>query len=427
MTYTMYNMPRPVLASRHKTLDWVDGAAAVFVVIWVSEAFARLGLNTFFTVMVYAYFVPRFYFAARWLFPAVLRIWPMLLYPALCMVSVAWSLVPQISFVAAIQLWFTLCLGVFLGHRFRLSGLAALIVTGLGLTILLSLVNLTNLWPPAFGPDGGFQGIYTNKNALGQRCALVILTGALFFVSQRAAAVRWAWCGWLVCVAAVLTLTQSITAIVLCVLAVGGFGLATLRGPAFTGLTIILCCLVASGLVAVWSLDIALIEDGLAALGKTSTLTGRTLLWEIAMNRAQDRPLLGVGYMAYWSAPEFAQDVSIINGLYGATVEAFHNVFLETLVMLGPFGVVSMAALIGFSMRAIWRAPKGSLRTWALALFAVLIFSAMLGSSLYRPHELTLLMVVALAAACAAASEAALPVARSSETTPRPMPPKVQS
>ncbi|MEM8872559.1 MAG: O-antigen ligase family protein, partial [Pseudomonadota bacterium] len=203
--------------------------------------------------------------------------------------------------------------------------------------------------------------------------------------------------------------------------------LATLRGPAFTGLTIILCCLVASGLVAVWSLDIALIEDGLAALGKTSTLTGRTLLWEIAMNRAQDRPLLGVGYMAYWSAPEFAQDVSIINGLYGATVEAFHNVFLETLVMLGPFGVVSMAALIGFSMRAIWRAPKGSLRTWALALFAVLIFSAMLGSSLYRPHELTLLMVVALAAACAAASEAALPVARSSETTPRPMPPKVQS
>ncbi|MEM8872522.1 MAG: hypothetical protein AAGE38_19130, partial [Pseudomonadota bacterium] len=78
MTYTMYNVPRPVLASRHKTLDWVDGAAAVFVVIWVSEAFARLGLNTFFTVMVYAYFVPRFYFAARWLFPAVLRIWPML-------------------------------------------------------------------------------------------------------------------------------------------------------------------------------------------------------------------------------------------------------------------------------------------------------------------------------------------------------------
>ena len=420
MVQALTDPPSPAVTTPHRALDWADGVMAIFVMVWVSEAFVRLGLDTFFTATVYAYFVPRFLFSAGWLVPQILRIWPMLVYPALCTVSVAWSLVPQLSLVAAIQLWFTLCLGVFLGYRFRLSGLAALVMVGLGLTIVLSAMNLGGTWPPAFGPDGGFQGIYTNKNALGQRCALVILTALLFLSAQQAGSARVGWIVLVIAVAAVLVLSQSVTAGLLSVMAVGLFAALRLRGASMLAALIAGGTLALIGVVFLWIYDVALVEDGLAALGKTPTLTGRTMLWQIALERARDYPLLGVGYMAPWSAPEFAQEIAVINSLYGGTVAAFHNVFLEALVMLGPLGVLAMVLLIATSAVALWRHPVGALRDWGLILFGLLVASALLGSSLYRPHELTLLMVVAFAAAAPGASGAAPPAARSGGTTDRP-------
>ena len=71
---------------------------------------------------------------------------------------------------------------------------------------------------------------------------------------------------------------------------------------------------------------------------------------------------------------------------------------LEILAGTGPLGLAAMALLLIHALVAVFTAPPTPERTWAMVVLAALVLLSLLGSSLYRPHELTLLLVVALAA-----------------------------
>ncbi len=392
-------------AARHSvaTIWWADVSLALLAILWAGEATVRLPLGPAITAAVYGWFVLRFA-SDRGFLRAVLDAWPALLFPALCLASVAWSPVPQVSLVGAVQLGFTVLLGIFLGLRFRLAGLAGLLLTALGLSVLVSLFNLAALWPPAWSWEGGFLGIYSNKNALGQRCLMLALTLSLFALADRRH--RTLWLAALGGTLALLWLTLSATSIVFGVAAVGAFWLwAYGAGSAFgrTRLVMLGGLGVLAAAVPVVLMGIDPVAELFAAFGKDNTLTGRTVLWQVALERAAEHPLRGLGYLAYWSAPEYAQETRLLTAAYGSGVSAFHNVGLEMLVALGPLGPVTLAALVGWSVLRVARAPAGPVRAWALILLAVLVAAALLGSSLYRPHEITLLTVVALGAGAARA------------------------
>ena len=78
----------------------------------------------------------------------------------------------------------------------------------------------------------------------------------------------------------------------------------------------------------------------LAAAGKDTSLTGRTFLWSRARDYIAMRPLLGVGYQAFW-----VQGHVEAEGLWRfAQIESrvgfhFHNLYYETAVELGVTGV----------------------------------------------------------------------------------------
>ncbi len=393
--------PRPVVGDGGALAWWADVALGLFLILWMAEALVRLPAQPALTAAAYAGLAVRMAPAAALWVPVALRLWPMLLFPAVCLASALWSPVPTVSLVAAVQLTATILAGVWLGARFGLAGLFALLVLGLGAALAASAVNLAGLWPPTRSWEGGFLGIFTNKNALGSRAALLIPALLVLLAQARGVAGRVGWAAALAGAAALLAASLSVTSWLMAAgvaVALPLWAVAAL-GPGGRGAAVVVAvtgAALAGAALWVW------VPDPLAALlqatGKSPTLTGRTMLWSVAGTRIADAPALGLGYMAYWQAPAFAQEVAILTRLYGSTVSAFHAFPLEVLVATGPAGLAAMALLLARAGTVIAAAPPGAARRWAALTLGILVAFGLVGSSLYRPHEVSLLLAAALAA-----------------------------
>lgn len=110
------------------------------------------------------------------------------------------------------------------------------------------------------------------------------------------------------------------------------------------------CGVVCLAALAVLSLpQNSVIEDSFALVGKDTTLTGRTMIWEFARIASETDPIFGQGLGAFWH-----QDVGIAASLAEATHAtpganiSFHSVYWETRVHLGWVGL----AVVCFAL--IW-------------------------------------------------------------------------
>ena len=105
-----------------------------------------------------------------------------------------------------------------------------------------------------------------------------------------------------------------------------------------------------TGVVA--ALNLGLLDFVLGIFGKDSTLTGRTYLWEQGWLAAQQHPVLGYGYAAYW-IQGFADPERLWAEFYISTRTGFHfhNTYIETLVELGFIGMTILALII---LRSFW-------------------------------------------------------------------------
>lgn len=116
-------------------------------------------------------------------------------------------------------------------------------------------------------------------------------------------------------------------------------------------------------------------------LGKDPTLTGRTVLWHIAMGQIHLRPVLGMGYSAFWIQgnllPEGIWRAFQIDNRMGFS---FHDTYMEVAVELGWVGV---AALVLTFLRALTGAVRMALvqKSWPAACFVTCMF-CLLGRSI---------------------------------------------
>ena len=401
---------------------------AVAVLVWAADALVRLPAQPVLTLVFYAWFCLRFVGTAGGLLREVGGNWVQFLFPIVCLASTAWSVSPQVSLGASVQIAFTVLVGLSLGAVFRPHALARLVAIALGLTMIASLANIGGALGVWQSYEGGFLGVYTNKNGLGQRGVLLMVACTYLLIADPSLAVRRAALAMLVLTAGLVAASLSATSIVVGMIACPMLcaamlwqGTPRLRAPilvlALTG--------AACTLVALWFLAVDPWAALLDLFGKSHTLTGRTVLWEQAIDRIQAAPLLGTGAMAYWQAPVFAHETFVLQGRYGATVSAFHNFVLEILVMCGPLGLAAMAALIATALTRAAAVP-GPERHWVLGAVMVLVFLALFGSSLFRQHEISLLLIAALAASCrhcvAKPGWRAPQVVPADARTPRPAP-----
>jgi O-antigen ligase len=108
--------------------------------------------------------------------------------------------------------------------------------------------------------------------------------------------------------------------------------------------------------------------DALDVLGKDSTLTGRTELWE-KLFKMTDNPILGTGFESFWLGPR----LETLWAQYWWQPNQAHNGYIEAYINLGWIGVAALVAMIVTAYRRSVAAIYGGDQDGSLRLAYVVI------------------------------------------------------
>ncbi len=356
-------------------------------------------------LFVYAFLVLARTEAGQWRWPTEalpLPLWGLML---LAVVSISWSPLPWESTKRVIQFGGVALVAAAL---VRLAGARSVfesITLPLSLLVLLSIV--LGLALPAFGQAGeaGFRGITTHKNVFGQMATMTFVCGAAVLVAGHG---RWrGWTAILAGVAGVL-LSGSASAQLIFVGLAGIGGLMLLNG-----LQPVMRLAVVLGILAPFSLLVLgltisrgelpfeyMWNEGLAAIGRSNTLTGRTQLWALMWNETQHHPWLGIGYGGFWNELEGPSRNVILQLNWGPPTQA-HNGYLDVYNEMGVPGILLLLALVvsqARNLRSLWLAGD---QRYALLhtgiLLAVLTYNIPESSLLRSAHLLWFLLALSIA------------------------------
>lgn len=292
--------------------------------------------------------------AQRWLALAI-KAWPLFLIPVLGILSFVWADYPA----AAIRE----------GAFFTLSAISVVAMAMLlspaqiiRMMFLASIIGTVFVVPSIGALETGGTTIMGGKNffamkmMMGMICAYSIVLNANENLFLRLLAVPIVLLDFFL-----VTKAQSATALVLCVVALIGLtamylfwiNLQHIRG---IRTTVIMFGIGLIAFIALMFLSFPnndVVKSFLESIGKDSTLTGRTSIWEWGKHVADERPMLGVGLGSFWQ-----YDVGIAQTLAENDHRAagwkltFHNAYLETRVHLGYIG---MFAFIGTIIWTVYR------------------------------------------------------------------------
>lgn len=268
----------------------------------------------------------------------------------LTMVSVLWSLAPDVTLRRSFALIMTSLFGFWFAARWSWRDAILIIATSFFILAILSVIFALAI--PSIGVDhavhaGAWKGIWWEKNTLGAMMAWgsVSALAAAQINPER----RWTWRTMAVLCTALVLLSTSKTALLAWVLGVGGIaGIGLCRqGFGFAAMT--LCLSLTGAVLAGMALLIAPIE-ALELLGRDATLTGRTDIWGVLLDQIRAAPWTGYGYRAYWVAE--TGPVFWVRQETAWDVPTAHNGWLETALAIGLPGV---ALLVMVYFRALAR------------------------------------------------------------------------
>jgi O-antigen ligase len=257
------------------------------------------------------------------------------------------------TFKNSIELLGTTLIGYYVVSRFSMSEFLDILSLFFGISVVLSAVLI--FFAPGHGRmfwgSGPWSGIYEEKNSLGASMAIAIIVYLIQFF--RGSGKRKLLAGLLLLGSvALLVGSDSATALLDC-------GAALIIGVLLAGCLMPKYRLVA-GLIA--GLSLAAVLSGIfvfgltpdaliAAVGRSSTLTGRTDFWPYLVDAIHAQPLLGYGYDAFFRSPIATSYLSYyVIQSYGWSPYHAHNSFLQTCLDTGYVGLASLLFLIAFAL-----------------------------------------------------------------------------
>jgi exopolysaccharide production protein ExoQ len=263
----------------------------------------------------------------------------------LATLSGAWSLAPGLSIYQGLQLFMTILAGVLLCLYTDLAGIMRLVFIGLLLTGLASVIVCSAGVSGTVGINGEWVGVFPHKNVLGMFMTLLVVTGLCL------AAMGWR---------SALGLGGAAIGTMLLVLSRSGAALLSLfvcssiflvamagryNNRAFAAVAGVGLALAAAFLFVAISGEFDLASRILEALGKDSTLTGRTTVWDFGLEQFWRSPVIGVGFRAYWESTETS--AKALEAVLKQRLPHFHNNFLDVAVGLGAVGLLLFLAGLG--------------------------------------------------------------------------------
>ena len=299
-------------------------------------------------------------------------------------VSTFWAKNPGDSLKWAIELGTVTLAGIYCAARFSIREFLGLAAIGMGLMVGINF--LFCLAFPHFGIQTGLQagawrGLYIQKNTL----ARMMLFASLVFMSQLSVprametpvkshrrAQFWAKGALMICIL-LTVLSQSKTALLLIV----GLFLfiplcQTLRSRHPLALALLTCGALAGLMVALTL--VGNYEAILAGLGRDPTLSGRTDIWEVMIDKIIERPWTGYGYAGFWHGKE-GESIDIWYRSRDMPPHG-HNGYLDLTLDLGLIGLGLFLSSFGQAMARsiVWLRRAGA----GVALFPVLFLVAMM-------------------------------------------------
>lgn len=363
----------------------------------------------------------------RWVRWLVARRLALLVVLVIAACSVSWSVQPVLTAQRAIHLVGTTLFAVYIGYH--LSTKAVINV----LTIVLASLVVGGAVVALLFPDVGlhdyegklvWRGLQQEKNTFGLTSAT-----AFIFFSIRSISVNRArpWLDWFLCAVSLMTLVMSDS--------------ATSMGALVVGLTIALCFLIGAGgrittlvpLLGVGGgLCVALLvllftagtEEIFEVFGRSSDITGRTVIWAGALNLIDNHALFGLGYGSIWFPRP--QEGWLQMSLLGTHWVAFHahNALLQVASELGLIATVAAVILL---VQSFFEAIRSFLRThqpFALFLIAfnaafilVNVFEALLFSDRNPAWVLFIALPIMLLKSSSAAAGRRKPAAHNGHRT----------
>ncbi|MEQ3549120.1 O-antigen ligase family protein [Pseudonocardia nematodicida] len=311
--------------------------------------------------------------------------WP-LLFLGWCATSLFWSDHPDQTLVGVGTLVAGTLLAIVSVSTFGARAVVRGIVAGATTAAVLSLALVPVEAAQAFDADksGALRGIYEQSNigahvlALGLVSAVcggrvtgwsraarvlpvVVLAGALVAAQSSTA---------LVCVAAGIAVAAVVAA-------VRSFPRGRRAAPAtaFAGCVVLLLVLVLAGF-----------GRFAGALGRDTSLTGRTEIWSASWAQVTTAPWLGHGWAAVWAGGDRVGDT--IRQMVGYPIDHSHDDALNVALQAGAVGVLLVACTLGqIAITATRRflTGRGPLGVWPVALVTTVCCYAVTESRLTEP------------------------------------------
>ena len=318
------------------------------------------------------------------------RIWKMSpLFAAiagLAVLSILWSQFPvrtiAFSFNAVLCLFFALCFYLRFSPEDQLR-----LLYWTGYIVVISSIAMALLFPQygtvsGVGGQGEWKGLFFTKNVLARACVF-LLTPALFNYGDRRIS-RISRAAYIVLLLMVIIKTSSKTGLIAAVACIAfaatiRFLTRFSRRDAFLLVAFGLGIIAAGAVIVMTNAPLVLL-----ALGKDSTLTGRTAIWNGVMASIGKRPILGYGYGGFWWGTR--GEAYSIDSRVGWMVPYSHNGFMDVWLDLGMVGF----ALISLTIVKAVRDGLKSLRT-ARPFYAQWCLSIVFLTVLYNLDEGTLL------------------------------------
>jgi exopolysaccharide production protein ExoQ len=286
----------------------------------------------------------------------VLMTMPLMIYPALAILSTAWSESSGTTVRLSTQLAITVLLGLTLYRtvpfRLLLSSLFCAMTLACVMSVSRGFGDVVSGYP--------LVGVFGSKNMMSFISSTLVLTALSLSLSRNQA-----W--WLrimalgsMCLGAVCVVwAQSAGGMVsttigcLVIVTVSSFVATTVQIRAILlAIVIIMAPFVSYAAPEMIKTGKAFTEDVLKK--DPESLTGRSYLWQRAGEYIREKPAFGHGYGAFWRKD--SNEAVGLWRLYNITNQAgfnFHNQYVESVVDIGVLGLIAFVTTVGLGCGAL--------------------------------------------------------------------------
>jgi exopolysaccharide production protein ExoQ len=307
------------------------------------------------------------------------------LFPAFALASCIWSYHHMISLRFGLQFAATVgCAAIAARLLSPRQLIGALLVSLTAIAVLCVAIGRSNFNQLTQTVD--FVGIFKTKNELAFLISLLLLAAATtLFDSASRPTMRLLAAVSVAPAVPLLIRAHSATSLVTTVIALaalfGNVAIARLQ-PRERARVLLMCAVILLPLLALAGLASGAAQDFIVhVLGRSGTMTGRTVLWQRALELIPQHSVLGWGWQAFW-----VQNSADAEGLWakfhiaGRQGFQFQNTFLETAIELGWVGcallVVAMFTTLHRALRWSWR-ERSLVSSFHVALMLCLLIRAM--------------------------------------------------